>query len=128
MTTTDAIATEQAVAPIFDYCPTWCTNPEHPSTKGSRHGSKWLDEPHFRSVGGTLGVYVSLSRENVHGVTPRRMAEPHVEVAFDPHDVKVVKADSRNDLDTAQLTAPAARSLAAALLRAADLLETPRYL
>ncbi len=122
--------------PVWDYCPRWCRNLEHPEhprldDDGAPDGTTYrlgdVDprSPHYRPTGGGEHVYVALERANNHlgSRAASNLSTTHVRVALD-RDAVPITDDGDPELSPWFYIDPAAaRSLARALVSAADLAE-----
>jgi hypothetical protein len=118
-----------AAWPIYDHCPAWCQETEHPfgtDIDGNSTDTRRGDDdgaPHWHHVGGRdLPVSVSAGRPNLHGARrDGRVPSDYVEVSVDRS--RLVIDDDPLMEPHLRVSASEARSLAALLVRAADVLE-----
>lgn len=113
---------------VFDHCPDWCENTEHPRTVDdeghvSAHGGDNLDEVHYAAIGGPQGSFVLLERENRH-LLPREDHGTPTGALIRLHSDRWTPNDVEDGIVSLRLTGPEARSIAAALNRAADTMES----
>jgi hypothetical protein len=125
--TTNTVEGTISTPPVWDHCPPWCRQPEHPEqtfSDGStyRVGDEWHD-PHYSIAGGPFGISVAVERENNHLGDRARANAATTRVMVAACDKSVPFEVDDDGMVRLALAPSVARSLAAALVRAADLAE-----
>lgn len=121
-----------ASMPVWDYCPHWCDETEHSEAIAGRPDTRTGDDarvPHERYVaviGDDASVGVSVRKPSCHLVTAEefRAMDRRSIVRLSIDGDLMLRDESDEDDVVLSLDPARARSLAAALVRAADVIES----